>query len=187
MKRMPLFLLLLVLSLGLFRLTEEYQRSPKAEEIVEETQPENHVKAQEPVLPDFKDMEAPTLSIVSQEKIMPALSYDHSYSEICWKNCEGSTSYKFPDIHQGNVEIGNQLQTDWSEMEPQPTTVHLIQVDDWEKNNFKELAREQLNAKKGGLTLPINEEMLGNHYALEFNWKENTAIIGKTLLTFQIP
>lgn len=186
MKRMPLFLLLLVLSLGLFRLNEEYQRSPKAEEVIEVYSIENQVKAQEPVLPKYEDMATPTLSLVSQEQDMPNLSYDNSYTEICWNNCEDSTSYKFPEIHQGNVQIGDQLQADWSELEPQPTAVHFIQVDDRDKNNFREVEREQLNSENEGLTLTIDEETLGNHYALEFIWKEKTVVIGKTLLNFQV-
>ncbi|MBT2571614.1 hypothetical protein [Planococcus sp. ISL-110] len=191
MKKNILTLVILLFSILLIGCNNEIRESQKTEEIIEVSKQEkqsekNIIESEEESLPSFTDIDAPSITLLSSngEKKFP--TFDHSYGEICWNNCDEFKQYNYPSIHSGKVEIGDQLQVDWSSLKPLPTEIHLIQIDYSDEYNLKELVKEQKDPENTMFKVAIDEEMIGNQYALEFIWKDETSTSGKSIMNFKL-
>lgn len=195
MKNALLILLSLLLSVVLIACNNESQESEKKEEgnqvVKQESMQEVEstivaLENEQKLLPDFKSVTAPSISLLSSEGDVIFLSFDHSYGDVCWNDCIEIHPYNYPTIHSGNVEAGDQLQIDWSTLKPQPTEIHFIHIDNRDEYDKKELNREQKTSENTPLKIAIDEEMIGSQYALEFIWKDGATVEGKSIMNFKL-
>jgi len=191
MKKTLLLLILLLLSVVLIACNNDSQESQKTEEASQVSKEntkkiqteKNTVGNEEKFLPTFKTLVTPEISLLSSN--MNYL-FDSSYGEVCWNNCNEFIHYNYPSIHSGDVEVGNQLQIDWSSLKPQPTEIHLIHVDNSDEYDSKEVSRKQKSPENTPLTVTVDEEMIGNQYAFEFIWKEGEVVEGRSIMNFKL-
>ena len=194
MKKIVLISILVILSVVLIACKNESQESQKKEDKsevskqikTEKTQSEKiTLESERKFLPAFNALSTPSISLVSSEGNMKSL-FDSSYGETCWNNCDEFNHYNYFTVHSGDVEVGNQLQIDWSSLKPQPAEIHLIQVDNSDEYDSKELSREQKSPENTPLTTTIDEEMIGNQYAFEFIWKDGEVVEGRSIMNFKL-
>ena len=193
MKKTLLLLIFLLLSVVLIACNNDSQESQNKEEAsqvsnenIKKIQPEkNTVGNEEKILPAFKALVTPEISLFSSEGSVKYL-FDSSYGEVCWNNCDEFIHYNYPSIHSGDVEVANQLQIDWSSLKPQPTEIHLIHVDNSDEYDSKEVSRQQKSPENTPLTITVDEEMIGNQYAFEFIWKDGEVVEGRSILNFKL-
>lgn len=133
-------------------------------------------------LPKFTFMEMPTITKVNSDGA-DGLVFDNSYSEVCWNNCSDDSTYKYPEIHSGDVEIGDKLLIEWNEMEPPPTEIYLHQID---TENYKVIEKVEIDQNTASLEIQVGEENSNAQYAVEFLWREGNEIIGKSMLNFRL-
>ena len=195
MKKTLLILIFVLLSVVLIACKNESQEYQKKEDESQVSKQENTQKTQtekialeneQKLLPIFVSVTAPSISLLSSDGDVIFPSFDHSYGEMCWNDCDEFYHYNYPTIHSGDVEAGDQLQIDWSTLKPQPTEIHLIQVDKGDEYDSKELSREQKSPEKTPLTITIDEEMIGNQYAFEFIWKDGDVVEGRSIMNFKL-
>lgn len=191
MKKINLLSVILMFTILLFGCNNGDQESQKTEEEIKASKQEkqsekNIIEIEEKFPPDSSGMVMPSVSLLSSKENVKSLSFDHSYEKICWNDCDEVNQYNYPDIHSGDVEVGNQLQIDWSSMKPQPTEINLIQIDNSDEYNLKELNREQKNPENTMLKITIEEDMIGNQYALEFIWKDEVSTVGRSTMNFKL-
>ena len=193
MKKTLLLLIFLLLSVVLIACNNDSQESQKKEE-TSQVSKENTKKIQteintvgneEKFLPAFKALVIPEITLFSSEGNVKYL-FDSSYGEVCWNNCNEFIHYSYPSIHSGDVEVGNQLQIDWSSLKPQPTEIHLIHVDNSDEYDSKEVSRKQKSLENTPLTITVDEEMIGNQYAFEFIWEVGEVVEGRSIMNFKL-
>jgi len=191
MKKIVLILILVILSVVLIACKNESQESQKKEDITKQENTEKTqsgkitLESEKKFLPVFEALSTPSIYLLSSEGNMKSL-FDSSYGEACWNNCDEFNHYNYPSIHSGDVEVGNQLQIDWSSLKPQPAEVYFIQVDNSGAYDSKELSREQKSPENTPLTITIDEEMIGYQYAFEFIWKDGEVVEGRSILNFRL-
>lgn len=140
--------------------------------VIEETKKQNEITGQ---LPEFSMTEIP--SIVKVNDAEPdGFVFDHEYVQICWNNCGDTNNYNFPDMHAGEVEIGDKILIDWHNMQPQPTAINFFQKDEVLK----------IDVTNTPLEIAVEENKLGNQYAVEFLWEDGENILGRTMLNFKL-
>lgn len=192
MKKMPVVLFVLVVSLGIIYINNVIFDSPKMEEVIEASNspvdPQHPLKMEgkQERLPAFSAITAPSLSLSLPKNEGETSPFDHSYEEICWNNCDKPSPSHFPTIHSGDVEAGDQLQIDWKTVKPEPTEIHFIQLANGNNEKLKELNREKINPENQQFTIAIDQAMIGNQYALEFIWKDKVSVKGKSRMTFYL-
>ncbi|WP_198030033.1 hypothetical protein [Oceanobacillus manasiensis] len=129
-------------------------------------------------LPKFTYMEMPSI-----KKKSDGVVFDNSYSEVCWNNCSEDNTYSYPEIHPGDVELGEKLLIEWNELTPPPTIINLHQVD---TENYKVIEKIHLDMNNASLEIEVDEENNNAQYAVEFLWTEGNEIIGKSMLNFRL-
>ena len=188
-------LIFLLLSVVLIACKNENQGIQEKEDESQVSRQENTKKTQtekvaleneQKLLPDFESVPFPSISLLSSDEDVIFTSFDHSYREVCWNNCDEFIHYKYPTIHSGDVEVGNQLQIDWSSLKPQPTEIHFIHVDKSDEYDPKEVSRKQKSPEYTPLTITVDEEMIGNQYAFEFIWKDGEVVQGRSIIDFKL-
>lgn len=145
--------------------------------------PSNEISESGEQLPEYLSTEIPSI-----KKVTPGsdnIVFDYSYEEVCWNNCDDINTYNYPEIHAGNVEIGDQLLIDWSKVKPQPTEINYIQIDT-EDNKDKVIKKESIEITDNNLGIAVDEAKIGSQYAVEFLWKEGNEIKGRTMLNFRL-
>jgi hypothetical protein len=138
-----------------------------------------HVKEQ--ALPEFESMALP--SIVLQTATRGEYPFDHSYAEVCWNNCDEWNHYNYPEIHSGEVGLGDKLIIDWGMLNPLPTEINVIHVN---SENGQEIEKKKMNVHSIPLDLVIDDKMIGNQYSIEFLWKDGETILGRSMLDFKL-
>ncbi|KMY50059.1 hypothetical protein [Peribacillus loiseleuriae] len=131
---------------------------------------------------EFETMALPTIKIMTSEGTNNFV-FDHSYAEVCWMDCDEWNTYNYPEIHSGDVEIGDKLQIDWKMIEPYPTEINLIHID---SETHKEITKEKKDTNISPFTITIDEKMIENQYALEFLWQNGEVIEGRSMLDFKL-
>ncbi|WP_186672869.1 hypothetical protein [Sporosarcina sp. BP05] len=195
MKNALLILLLLFLSVVLTACENESQELEKKEELNHVVKPESIQEVEGPIivleneqnlLPTFQSIASPSISLLSSNGDVIFPSFDHSYGDVCWNDCDEFYHYNYPTIHSGDVVAGNQLQIDWSTLKPQPTEIHFIHIDNRDDYDKKELSREQKTPENTPLKITIDEEIIGSQYALEFIWIDGGSVKGKSIINFKL-
>ena len=132
----------------------------------------------------FTSIEMPTIKKFSST-LPNGVIFDHSYEGVCWNNCDANTKYNYPDIHAGDVEIGDTIRIDWIYMKPRPTEINLMQIN--AENDEKEVIKEEsINTTDTSLEIEVTEENAGSQYAVEFLWKEGNEVKGRSILNFRL-
>ena len=127
---------------------------------------------------EFTLMEMPSIITGSD-----GVAFDNSYEEVCWNDCDNNNTYNYPDIHSGDVEIGDEILIDWHKMKPQPTNINLIRID---KENDEVIKKESINITSTPLEIEVDKENIGVQYAIEFLWKKDNEIKGSSMLNFRL-
>jgi hypothetical protein len=148
--------------------------------VIEETTKQTNIN--DGKLPVFTLMEIPSIKKVNSAETDGVL-FDYSYEEVCWNNCSKNNKYNYPDIHSGDVEIGDEIQVDWHNMKPQPTDINLLQID---TENVEVIKKESLNIDNTPLDIEIDEKKIGTQYTVEFLWKEGNKLLGRSMLNFRL-
>ncbi|UGB28727.1 hypothetical protein [Metabacillus sp. B2-18] len=148
--------------------------------VIEETN--EQTKITDGKLPVFTLMEIPSIKKINSAET-DSMLFDYSYEEVCWNNCSENNKYNYPDIHSGDVEIGDEIHIDWYNMKPQPTDINLLQID---TENFEVIKKESLNIDNTPLDIKIDEKKIGSQYAVEFLWKEENKLLGRSMLNFKL-
>ncbi|MCM3163488.1 hypothetical protein [Metabacillus litoralis] len=133
-------------------------------------------------LPEFTLMEIPEIKKFKSTESDGEL-FDYGYAEVCWNNCSKNNIYNFPDIHSGDVEIGDDIQIDWHEMRPQLTEINLLQIN---TDNYEVIKKKNINVTNIPLDIEIDEKKIGAQYAVEFLWKDGNKLIGRSILNFRL-
>lgn len=144
--------------------------------IIDKTSQHNEVTGEK--LPKFTFMAMPTIKKVNSD----GLVFDNSYDEVCWNNCSDDNTYNYPEIHSGDVEIGNKLLIEWNELTPPPTEVNLHQI---VTKDYKVIEKVEIDTNTASIEIGVGEENSNAQYAAEFLWKEGNEIIGKSMLNFR--
>lgn len=111
------------------------------------------------------------------------ITFDNLYEEVCWNDCDDNRTYNYyPDIHSGDVEVGDSILIDWRTMKPTPSEVNLIHVN----SSGEEISKENINTDSSTLNLQIGEEEMGNQYAVQFLWKDGEKHKGHSVLNFKL-
>ncbi|WP_217587556.1 hypothetical protein [Lentibacillus saliphilus] len=121
----------------------------------------------------------------SVQKINPDgsnIAFDYIYEEVCWNDCDDDRTYNYPDIHSGDVEVGDRLLIEWGTMEPAPSEVNLIYVD----GSGEEISKEPINTDGFTLNIRIGEKEIGKQYAVQFLWKDGENLKGQSVLNFKL-
>ncbi|WP_182858804.1 hypothetical protein [Oceanobacillus picturae] len=145
--------------------------------VIDKTSQQNEVTGGK--LPKFTFMAMPTVKKINSD----GLVFDNSYDEVCWNNCSDDSTYKYSEIHSGDVELGDKLLIEWSEMEPHPTEVNLHQID---TKDYKVIEKVEIDTNTASIEIGVGEENSNAQYAIEFLWKEGNEIIGKSMLNFRL-
>ncbi|MCG3419827.1 hypothetical protein [Oceanobacillus jordanicus] len=130
-------------------------------------------------LPKFTFMAMPTIKKINSDGLL----FDNSYDEVCWNNCSDGSTYKYSEIHSGDVELGDKLLIEWSEMEPHPTEIYFHQID---TDNYNAIEKGEIDTNTASLEIEVGEENSNAQYAIEFLWKEGNEIVGKSMLNFRL-
>jgi len=133
-------------------------------------------------LPEFTLMEVPEIKKIKSLESDGEI-FDYGYAEVCWNNCSEHNIYNYPDIHSGDVEIGDEIQINWHEMKPQPTEINLLQIN---TDNYEVIKKKNINVTNIPLDIEVDEKKIGTQYALEFLWKEGNEILGRSMLNFRL-
>jgi hypothetical protein len=170
---------MLVVVLGvLIAFTIENKKDEKQEEEIEQEVVDRN---DEKTLPEFETIAIPSIIIwTSEEK---TYQFDNSYSEVCWNDCDEWNHYNYPEIHSGDVELGDKLQIAWNSMKPLPDEMNLINVNG---ENYKEINKEKKDVNLSPLDLTVDEEMIGKQFAIEFLWKDGEMIEGRSIMNFKL-
>lgn len=144
---------------------------------IDKTSQQNEVTGEK--LPKFTFMKMPTIKKVN----LDGLVFDNSYDEVCWNNCSDDNTYNYPEIHSGDVEIGDKLLIEWNELTPPPTEVNLHQID---TKDYKVIEKDEIDTNTASIEIGVGEENSNAQYAIEFLWKEGNEIIGKSMLNFRL-
>ena len=75
--------------------------------------------------------------------------FEHTYSQVCWNNCDTDSSYDVSGLHSGDAEVGDRIVVDWGMMEPNPSEIKLIEVE----RDGEEISKETLAAESSPLTI----------------------------------
>ncbi|MBM7602766.1 hypothetical protein JOC75_000736 [Metabacillus crassostreae] len=148
--------------------------------VIEKTS--KHTKITDGKLPEFTLMEMPSIKKI-QTTGDPGVIFDNSYSKVCWNDCTDNRTYNYPDIHSGDVEVGDELHIDWHNMKPDPTEINLLQIN---PENYEIIEKESISITNTTLGLKVDEENIGVYYSLEFLWKEGNDIKGKSIMNFKL-
>jgi hypothetical protein len=141
---------MLVVVLGvLIAFTIENKKDEKHEEEIKQEVVNRNDKE---IPPEFETIAIPSIIILTSEG--KTYQFDNSYSEVCWNDCDEWNHYNYPEIHSGDVELGDKLQIAWNEMKPLPTEVNLIKVN---SENYKEINKAKKDVKLSPLDLTVDE------------------------------
>ncbi|MFD1851682.1 hypothetical protein [Oceanobacillus bengalensis] len=113
-------------------------------------------------LPDFAIMELPTIEKVHNGE-SENTAFDHSYEEVCWNHCDDNNIYNHTSVHAGDVEIGDTIQIDWNNIQPQPNEINFIHIHT-EKNEV--IKQERIDNTNTPLEIKVDEEKIDSQYAL---------------------
>lgn len=158
--------------------------------VVEENQPNVHPveNIEETIVYSTENVstvytEAPSVKRISAGYDVP-MDFDHMYEEIFWgvEEEEEGTAYQFLHVHPGIVNMGDTIVVDWNTMDPQPTEVHLIEVN---PNNDSEIINEMTVSESENIRIEISEEEIGKQYTVQYLWKDGEVVTGKTMLGFE--
>ena len=161
-------------------LTEESGSAEYVGNIV--IQKSNETKDVNGKLPEFAGMKMPYIKKVSESK-SDGIKFGHSYEEVCWNNCDGNSTYNYPEIQPEDIEIGDELQIDWHKVDPHPTEINLIQIN---TEDFEVVKEENIDVKNTLLKIEVDDANIDAQYALEFLWKEKNKTIGRSILNFRL-
>mgnify|MGYP001167112646 CR=1 FL=1 len=150
--------------------------------VIEKTSKET--KTMDGKLPEFSSMEMPSIKKVKVPGTEGAV-FDHSYEEVCWNNCGNNNQYKYPDIHSGDVEIGDELLIDWLNMKPHPSEINFIYINT-ENRDYEVIKKDSIDITNTPLKIKIDKEKINSQYAVEFLWKNGREIIGRSMLNFRL-
>ncbi|SFK20375.1 hypothetical protein SAMN04488569_101533 [Marinilactibacillus piezotolerans] len=123
--------------------------------------------------------EAPSIKLVNAKDGL-STGFDSVYEEVFWDTTENDITYNFPEIHSGDVEVGDNILIDWSMLNPKPTEVSLIEV-----KNDSEKVNERSITESTSINIGIDEAEIGKQYAVQFSWKKREELIGKSMLNFK--
>jgi hypothetical protein len=146
----------------------------EAAQVGKDTEPDH-------VPPEFKSMANPSFIKIDSDTLY-RYSFDHAYTKVCWNDCEQNNRFNHMDIHAADVEVGDKLQIDWHHMDPLPSEVNLIRLDQETK---EEVNKENKDNRNSPLHITIEEDMIGKQYAVEFLWVNEGIIQGKSILTYK--
>ncbi|WP_434399881.1 hypothetical protein M1Q06_12880 [Planococcus sp. 11815] len=132
-------------------------------------------------LPKYTYMEMPSITKVNSTD-PSGVMFDHTYSQVCWNNCYFNSGYDIPDVHAGNVEVGDSIVIDWEMMEPKPSEVIFIEID----NNEEEVSEEIGSSNSSTITIEVAEQDLGNQYSVQYLWRDGKELIGQSSLNFKL-
>ena len=131
-------------------------------------------------LPRFTHVEMPSLTKLDSADPNGEI-FDHSYSEVCWNDCEDKRAYNMPDVHSGEAEAGDRIVVDWGMMEPNPSEVQLIEIVDGE-----EASEEAIATDLTAITIEVSEQELGKQYSVQYLWRDGEELIGHSRLDFKL-
>ncbi|WP_205853827.1 hypothetical protein [Planococcus maitriensis] len=131
-------------------------------------------------LPRFTHVEMPSLTKLDSADPNGEI-FDHSYSEVCWNDCEDKRAYNMPDVHSGDAEAGDRIVVDWGMMEPNPSEVQLIEIVDGE-----EASEEAIATDLTAITIEVSEQELGKQYSVQYLWRDGEELIGHSRLDFKL-
>lgn len=109
------------------------------------------------------------------------VGFDSVYTEIFWNSTENNVPYNFPEVHSGEIEIGDTIYIDWSMIKPKPSEVSLMQV-----KKHSETVVESKVVEGEVVNIKIGENELGKQYAVQFLWKDGKTVTGKSMLNFRL-
>ncbi|SDQ56437.1 hypothetical protein [Virgibacillus salinus] len=152
----------------------EPETKTKNDEVAQKTEKQNDEEGSEfhTEIPSIKKISADGLNIV----------LDNSYQEICWNDCDDDRTYNYPDIHSGDVEVGDSILIDWRDMKPSPTEIILIQVN----SSGEEISKKNINTDSSTLNIQVGEEEIGKQYAIQFIWKDGEQLKGHSMLNYKL-
>jgi hypothetical protein len=175
--------LLAVPLLAIFFVSAACENTQKTTSLVEgeESAQVGREKAPDHILPEFKRMETPYFIKIDSDTLY-RYGFDHAYTKVCWNDCDQNNHFNHMDIHAADVEVGDKLQIDWHQMDPLPSEVNLIRLDQETK---EEVNKENKDNRNSPLHIKIEEDMIGKQYAVEFLWVNEGIIQGKSILTYK--
>lgn len=132
-------------------------------------------------LPKYTYMEMPSITKVGSAESNGEI-FDHTYSQVCWNNCYFNSDYDIPDVHAGDVEVGDRIVIDWEMIEPKPSEVMLIEVD----GSKEEVSEEIVSSGDSTITIEVVEQDLGNQYSIQYLWRNGKELIGQSSLNFKL-
>lgn len=144
--------------------------------VIEETPGQNTGQ-----LPKYTYMEMPSITKVDSADSNGAV-FDHSYSQVCWNDCDADSNYDVPDVHSGDAQAGSKIVIDWGMMEPNPSEVKLIEIDD----GGEEVSEEIIATDSSAVTIEVNEKELGKQYSIQYLWRDGEELIGHSRLDFKL-
>ncbi|MFK8794025.1 hypothetical protein [Planococcus plakortidis] len=132
-------------------------------------------------LPEFTHMDMPSITKIDSAE-PNGETFDHSYSEVCWNDCDADGNYTVPDVHSGDAEAGSEIVIDWGTMEPNPSEVILIEIDD----NGDKISEETIAADNSTITIKVSEQELGRQYSVQYLWRDGKELLGHSSLDFKL-
>ncbi|MDE0582535.1 hypothetical protein ON064_05700 [Planococcus sp. A6] len=144
--------------------------------VIEEAQGQNVGQ-----LPKYTYMERPSIMKINSAD-PSGVVFDHNYSQVCWNNCHFHNGYDIPDVHAGDVEVGDSIVIDWEMIEPKPSEVMLIEVD----GSKEEVSEEIVSSGDSTITIEVVEQDLGNQYSIQYLWRNGKELIGQSSLNFKM-
>lgn len=132
-------------------------------------------------LPKYSFMEMPSITKVSSEN-PSGVGFDYIYSEVCWNDCSFNSGYDIADVHAGDVEVGDSIVIDWGMMEPKPSEVVLIEID----NEGEEVSEAIGSPDSSSITIEVAGQDLGKQYSVQYLWRNGKELIGQSSLNFKL-
>lgn len=126
------------------------------------------------------NMKIPSIKRISTNEDLK-VGFDSVYTEIFWNSTENNVPYNFPEVHSGEIEIGDTIYIDWSMIKPKPSEVSLMQV-----KKHSETVVESKVVEGEVVNIKIGENELGKQYAVQFLWKDGKTVTGKSMLNFRL-
>ncbi|MFG6116141.1 hypothetical protein ACGTN9_13250 [Halobacillus sp. MO56] len=124
--------------------------------------------------------EIPSIKKISSNG--PDIILDNSYQEVCWGDCDDNSTYHYPDIHSGEVEVGDRILIDWRTMKPIPSEVNFIYVN----SSGEEISKENINPGSSTLNIQVGEEEIGKQFAVQFLWEDGEKLQGHSVLNYKL-
>lgn len=124
--------------------------------------------------------EIPSINKISSDEV--EIAFDSAYEEVCWNDCENIETDNYIDMHSGDVEVGERILIDWTNMKPAPSEVNLIQVN----NSEEEVSKKNIHTESSTLDIQVSKEEIGKQYAIQFSWEDGNKLKGYSVLNFKL-